>query len=129
MEAGVVGQPSLCPACEATDEVEYLVLRVYETGLAQPPFTEVPRVEIALSRGGCHHQRSLRRFYPLDVASELFDQVLSLQRILAVETGLPVLREPPDDPRAGVREPRRPLPNPSTMSSSLELPGYLELPE
>lgn len=81
-----------------------------------------PVVEVAVSCVDCHHRRALLNTYRLTPWWSVLEQVRLLERVLEDETGLPVFIDPPDDPRAGVREPRRPSPSTGSLGASLPLP-------
>jgi hypothetical protein len=71
---------------------------------------------VELACVNCHHAERLEH----DVRIGSATQVSLLREVLELETGLPVVIAPPDDPSAGVREPRRPPPGDD--SSSIRLP-------
>lgn len=103
-----------CPACGSGAFGWFLSLTIRPiTGMSLDP-----AVDVALRCPECRHRElvgdsvrigSLRR---LDL----------LREVLALETGMSVFVDPPDDPPAGVREPRRPPPGGGTFASQLELP-------
>lgn len=80
------------------------------------------RVVISIVCGKCGSEDALEHSYRVAPWPGVGDQLYSLQRILGRATGLPVEVDPPDDPTAGVREPRRPLPGTGSMTVSLTPP-------
>lgn len=108
------GSHSECPVCGSGAFGWFLSLTIR-------PVTETfvdPAVDVLLHCPECRHRElvgdgvrmgSLRR---LDL----------LREVLALETGMPVFIDPPDDPSAGVREPRRPPPDGGTFTARLGLP-------
>lgn len=110
--------PRQCPSCASVEGAEYIVLRPYER-LDVQAFFGSERVEVAVSCARCHHRQTLLQTYPLNLRWRVFDQVQRLEEALAVKTGLPVIVDPPNDPRAGVREPRRPEPSAGSPGAQL----------
>ena len=79
---------------------------------------------MSVSCAACHTLQALLHSYPLNPVFGLLEQLRLLEQVLADETGLPVFREPPDDPSADVREPRRPLPSAGAIGIRLIPPSY-----
>lgn len=121
VDAPTLGQPT-CPSCGSSG-AGFILLRIRgesELWLAGSH----ARVEIAVSCAACLSLQALHHSYPLNPMFALLDQLRLLEEVLADQTGLPVFREPPDDPSAGVREPRRPLPSAGAVGVQLIPPSY-----
>ena len=107
-------QDAQCPACGSRAFGRSLSLTIRSV----TPTPLDPVVDVALGCADCRHRElvgdsvrlgSLRR---LDL----------LREVLELETGIPVFIPPPDDPPAGVREPRRSPPDGGTFATQLQLP-------
>ncbi len=109
--------PPPCPACGSALGAEYLVLRVYHDPDRQVG-TGVGLIQVATSCIRCHHRQILPKTYSLTRRSQAFLDLRLIEELLAAETGLPVVVDPPDDPHSGVREPRTPVPSASSPGSA-----------
>jgi hypothetical protein len=113
--------PAQCPSCGSAGGAGFLLLHVHgDTDL--PAVFGGPWVEIVVSCIRCHYRRALLQTYRLNVQRSVFEQVEILEGVLAAETGLPVFVDPPDDPHAGVREPRRPAPSAGSVGAQVTPP-------
>ncbi len=112
------GGASACPSCGNSADAEYIILRIRDL----LDVFELPHVRISVSCPRCRLERTLFQSYPLNMSSGILEQVHLLGEVLEEETGLPVFLEPPDDPLAGVREPRRPPPDADAMGVTLAPP-------
>lgn len=108
-----------CPSYGSRTHAEYIVLRISDL----PGYDTTPQVEISVACPTCRFERALLQSYPLDMTSGISEQLHMLEEVLEQETGLPVFHEPPDDPPAGVREPRRPAPSAGSLGISLAPPA------
>jgi hypothetical protein len=73
---------------------------------------------VELACANCQNSERLEH----DVRIGSGTQVSLLREVLELETGLPVVIAPPEDPSAGVREPRRPPPGDDSSSIRLQEP-------
>ena len=113
--------PSQCPSCGGVAGAEYIVLHVYDD-IDLPTVLGGPCVEIIVSCIRCHHRRALLQTYRLRLQRSFVEQLRMLEEVLAAETGLPIFIDPPEDPPAGVREPRRPAPSTGSVGVRLTPP-------
>ena len=104
----------VCESCGAID-AEYLILRARDL----LDVFEAPYVRVSVSCSRCRRERELLHSHPLEMSWSIARQLRFLEETLEKETGLPVIVEPPDDPLAGVREPRRPAPGEGWMGVTL----------
>lgn len=111
-----------CPVCSSSGTAEYILLQV-RPGSGLWAVDDASRVGVAVSCGACHSLQWLLHSYPLNPLQGVVDQLRLLEGLLYHQTGLPVFHEPPDDPPAGVREPRRPLPGAGLLGEGLMQPG------
>jgi hypothetical protein len=109
------------PACRTCGDISpgHLILRVVDLSAGWA----FGRVLISIVCGHCGSEDALDHSYSVTPWPGIGDQLYSLQRILHQATGLPVEIDPPDDPPAGVREPRRPLPGTGSLAVELNPPG------
>lgn len=110
---GPVPHP-LCPACRGRTFGRFLSLTIRSV----TPTSLDPVVEVALGCSECSHRELVGDSVRLGSLSRLD----LLREVLVIETGLPVFIAPPDDPPAGVREPRRSPPGGGMSDARLELP-------
>ena len=105
--------------CGTSRGIEYLILRVRDL----LDVFEAPYVRVSVSCRRCRHEQELFQSYPLEMSWSVTEQLRLLEETLEKETGLPVVVEPPDDPLAGVREPRRPAPGEGWIGVRLTPPS------
>lgn len=102
-------RPGGCPSCSSQSDYVYIVVKAFP-GL----FVETP-----ISCGNCHYRQPLDAVLEIDAGISIKSYLDLLAEVLRSETDLPVYVEPPDDPDARVREPRRPPPRSDSGSVTL----------